>query len=156
MPDVAGAPSQDADASGLGDTLVTVSLVTFEGLGWLSGCLDSVAAQDGVDHEVLILDNASTDGSAAWLRERAAGDPRMELYESPVNLGFAAGHDRNLARARGEFVLLLNQEPSSTPASSAWPLPPSARTTGSGQSRAASAGLLRPVDTSTRSTRPAW
>jgi GT2 family glycosyltransferase len=77
---------------------------------WLPGCLASLAAQDLPDYELLILDNASSDGSLAWLRERTADDGRVTLVSSPENLGFAKAHNRNIARARGEFVCLLNQD----------------------------------------------
>ena len=89
---------------------VTVSLVTWNGLEWLPCCLDSVAAQTLEDYELLILDNGSTDGSVEWLRERAAADERIRLVESDVNLGYAPGHNRNIEAARGEAVLLLNQD----------------------------------------------
>ena len=88
----------------------TISLVTWNGLHWLPGCLDSVAAQTLADYELLILDNGSTDGSVDWLRQRAADDEHISLVESDVNLGFARGHNRNIERARGGAVLLLNQD----------------------------------------------
>jgi len=80
---------------------VTVSLVTWNGRAWLPGCLDSIAAQTLADHELLILDNGSTDGSADWLRRRAPSDARIRLQLLDHNLGYAAGHDRNIAVARG-------------------------------------------------------
>ena len=89
---------------------VTISLVTWNGLRWLPGCLDSVAAQTLDDYELLILDNGSTDGSVEWLRERAAGEPRITLVDSDVNLGYARAHNRNIDLARGDVVLLLNQD----------------------------------------------
>ena len=89
---------------------VTISLVTWNGLRWLPGCLDSVADQTLDDYELLVLDNGSHDGSVEWLRARAAGDPRIALVESDVNLGFARGHNRNIELARGAAVLLLNQD----------------------------------------------
>jgi GT2 family glycosyltransferase len=89
---------------------VTISLVTFNGIRWLPRCLESVVGQDLGDFEVLIFDNASTDGSPVWLREFAAREPRARLVESDVNLGFAAAHNRQIDAARGSFVLLLNQD----------------------------------------------
>jgi GT2 family glycosyltransferase len=59
------------------------------------------------DYEVIVLDNASHDGSVAMLR---AEFPDLALIESPVNLGFGAGCNRAFARARGRFVLLLNPD----------------------------------------------
>ena len=45
-----------------------------------------------------------------WLREQLASEPRMELTESAQNLGYAAAHNRHIFAARGEYVLLLNQD----------------------------------------------
>ncbi len=95
---------------GTGPPRVTVSLVTYNGMDWLPGCLASVLAQDVPDYELVILDNASTDGSRAWLEQQAAADDRIRLIQSPENLGFARAHNRIIARARGAFVLLLNQD----------------------------------------------
>jgi GT2 family glycosyltransferase len=89
---------------------VTVSLVTFNGMRWLPGCLASLTAQDLSDYELLVLDNASTDGSLDVLRSHVATDGRARLEASPENLGFAKAHNRNIGQARGEYVLLLNQD----------------------------------------------
>ena len=89
---------------------VTLSLVTYNGRRWLDGCLASIGAQRFADFELLVLDNASTDGSLEMLRQQAADEPRMSLTESPENLGFAAANNRNIRVARGEFVMLLNQD----------------------------------------------
>lgn len=94
--------------------LVTVSLVTHNGMRWLPGCLASIWEQDLPDFELLTLDNASTDGTLQLLGART--DPRMRVETSAENLGFAAAHNRNIARARGEFVLLLNQDVELAPA----------------------------------------
>ena len=90
--------------------IVTVSLVTFNGIRWLPGCIASLRAQEFDRFELLVLDNASADGTAQWLRQEAVDDTRMRLIESPINLGFAAGHNRLIAAARGDVVLLLNQD----------------------------------------------
>lgn len=57
-----------------------------------------------------MLDNASVDGSVEFLREALATEPAARLVESQENLGFAAGHNRVIEQAKGQFVLLLNQD----------------------------------------------
>ena len=89
---------------------VTVSLVTFNGSRWLPGCLTSLAAQDLDVVEILVQDNASRDGTAELLREWARDEPRMRVRESATNVGYAAGHNAAIRDARGEFVVLLNQD----------------------------------------------
>ena len=110
-----GEPAGARSAGGRGDAgpaspRVTVSLVTFQGMRWLPGCLASLRRQTLADYELLVVENASTDGTVERLRAASATDARIELHESPVNLGFARAHNRNIFRARGRYVCLLNQD----------------------------------------------
>ena len=89
---------------------VTVSLVTYDGAGWLAGCLASLAAQDMADYELLIWDNASHDASLSIAQAWETQDPRVRVHASPINLGYAVAHNRQVAAARADFVLLLNQD----------------------------------------------
>jgi GT2 family glycosyltransferase len=94
---------------------VTVAILSWNGRQHLETCLAALAAQQdpGVDWEILVLDNGSTDGTAAWLRERWLGegmDRRVRLVESPVNLGFCAGNNRLAAAADGDALALLNND----------------------------------------------
>ena len=93
-----------------GPQAVTVSLVTYNGLRWLPGCLASLAAQTCADVELLVVDNGSADGTAAWLAEHLPPDALATYEPWTDNQGYAAGHNHNLARARGRPVLLLNQD----------------------------------------------
>ena len=58
-------------------------------------------------YEILLLDNASDDGSADAV---AAAFPRVRLIRSAENLGFAAGNNRAIREARGRYLLLLNPD----------------------------------------------
>jgi GT2 family glycosyltransferase len=62
------------------------------------------------DWELLILDNGSTDGSAEWLRQWAQQDERIDLALVERNTGYSRAHNRAILAARGEAVLLLNQD----------------------------------------------
>ncbi len=57
--------------------------------------------------EVIVVDNGSTDGTAKAIRARF---PRVTLIVSPTNLGYAAGNNLGLRRARGEVCILLNSD----------------------------------------------
>ena len=71
-------------------------------------CLASLeAAAIAVPHEVLVVDNASTDGSADAI---AARFPAYRLIRAPRNLGFAGGNNLALAEATGDALLLLNPD----------------------------------------------
>ncbi|MFP5288212.1 MAG: glycosyltransferase family 2 protein [Thermoanaerobaculia bacterium] len=89
-----------------------MAILSWNGRHHLEICLPIVLAQDdpGVDWEVLVLDNGSTDGTAAWIRERFGGERRVRLIESPVNLGFCAGNNRLVEAADGDAVVFLNND----------------------------------------------
>src|SRR5205807_8806034 len=57
--------------------------------------------------EVVVVDNASTDGSVQMVRSRF---PEVRVIALPANLGFAAGNNAGIAASRGPFVLLLNPD----------------------------------------------
>jgi len=93
---------------------VSVAILSWNGRQHLETCLAALAAQHdpGVDWDILVLDNGSTDGTAAWMRERYGRDRRVRLVESPVNLGFCAGNNRLVAAtdAGTDAVALLNND----------------------------------------------
>jgi GT2 family glycosyltransferase len=91
---------------------VTVAILSWNGRQHLETCLTALAAQQdpGVDWEILVLDNGSTDGTAAWMRERWGSDRRVRLVASPINLGFCAGNNRLVAEAGGDAIALLNND----------------------------------------------
>jgi len=89
---------------------VTVSLVTYNGLGWLPACLESLWAQRWAPVEVIIRDNASTDGTAQWLPGAIAGRPTVRLVLGAQNIGFSRAHNEAIRAATGDCVCLLNQD----------------------------------------------
>lgn len=74
---------------------VLVLLATHNGLRWLPQQLDSILAQEGVELRILAMDDASTDGTDAWLLERAAAEPRLTVLADDGTGGSSA---RNFAR----------------------------------------------------------
>jgi GT2 family glycosyltransferase len=92
---------------------VSVALLSWNGKKHLETCLAALAEQDdpGIDWEILVLDNGSTDGTADWLRaEILPRAPRVRLIASPVNLGFCGGNNRLVAEAAGDAVAFLNND----------------------------------------------
>jgi GT2 family glycosyltransferase len=85
-----------------------VIVLNYNGRRYLDACLESLSAQelDG-GFEVLLVDNASADGSAAHVRRDY---PSVRVIESPANLGFAGGNNLGIERARGEHLVLLNND----------------------------------------------
>ncbi|MBP5224475.1 MAG: glycosyltransferase family 2 protein [Lachnospiraceae bacterium] len=86
---------------------VTVVIPNWNGMQYLGTCLDSLKNQDTDDFEVLVVDNASTDGSAAFIRERY---PEVRLIVNAENLGFSGGVNTGIEKSESEFVLLLNND----------------------------------------------
>jgi GT2 family glycosyltransferase len=93
---------------------VTVIIVVYNGGRHVIRCLESLAAQTLLPERILILDNASADGSAAACGRLVAEDPRLadrtELVTLDRNIGFAAANNRGIAMATTEFVALLNPD----------------------------------------------
>lgn len=87
---------------------VSVCIANFNGAGVLGDCIDSVLAQEGgIPIEIIVHDDASSDGSVEWIRSRYAD---IELLVSEQNVGFCVANNRMVDHARGEFVLLLNND----------------------------------------------
>lgn len=85
---------------------VRAVVVTWNGAHLLPDCLDSLAAQSvRRSMEVVVVDNASTDGTAALLAERY---PDVRVVSAPANLGFAGGAELGMRDATGHVALLNN------------------------------------------------
>jgi len=89
------------------EPLVSVAIVTCDSRRFIAACLDSVFQQTYPRLEVVVLDNASTDGTWEFLETRA---DRIRLLRSPVNIGFAAGQNEAIRCSRGDWVLTLNPD----------------------------------------------
>ena len=87
--------------------VVSVLVVNYNGQSFLAQLLASLAlAFERHASEIIVVDNASTDGSRQWLRSRSG----FELIELDANVGFAAGNNVAAAVARGEVLLLINND----------------------------------------------
>jgi len=86
----------------------SVCIANFNGAALLDNCLSSVLSQQGdTCIEIIVHDDASTDDSVTLLR---ANYPQVEVLASLENVGFCIANNRMVAHARGEFVLLLNND----------------------------------------------
>ena len=87
---------------------VSVCIANYNGIGLIDECVGSVRAQDvDLAVEIIVHDDASTDGSAAHILAR---HPEVRLIESCENVGFCAANNRMAAQARGAYLLLLNND----------------------------------------------
>lgn len=86
---------------------LSIIIVNYNGQRFFDGCLKSIAEHVPFEHEVIVVDNASTDGSAEYLRSTY---PKIRLIESESNLGFSGGNNLGARSAKGEYLLLLNND----------------------------------------------
>ena len=91
--------------------LVSVVVVTYGGLELTKACLESLLQGETWPRlEVLVVDNASSDGTPKYLRALSAEDARVRCILNAANRGFAAANNQGAAQARGEIVVLLNND----------------------------------------------
>jgi GT2 family glycosyltransferase len=86
-------------------TVVLVSYNTVHLLGKVLAAID--AGRNGLSLQVIVVDNASSDGSAELLKFHY---PNVELIANQTNMGFARANNQALSRVRGRYVLLLNTD----------------------------------------------
>jgi len=87
---------------------ISAIVISYNGLKFLPDCLgtliDDLAC---ITHEVIVVDNGSTDGSVAYVR---GNYPQVALIENGRNLGFAAAVNIGLRKAKGNYLYVLNQD----------------------------------------------
>ena len=91
---------------------VSVIVVSWNALPLLRQCLPSVAQTSYPNLEIILADNASEDGSAAWVE---SAFPRMKVLRLPANLLFAGGNNAAWKHACGKYVVLLNNDVETPP-----------------------------------------
>jgi glycosyltransferase involved in cell wall biosynthesis len=91
--------------------LVSVIAICFNHERWVTECLDSIAAQDHPNIQLIILDDCSTDGSVRVIREWLArtGAP-ARFIEHPMNVGICASRNDALRHATGDYVACISTD----------------------------------------------
>lgn len=88
--------------------LVSVVIVNWNTRDLLLECIGSIEqGAAGVEHEIVVFDNASTDGSVEAVRNRY---PNVRIIAGDKNLGFAGGNNLGVREARGDLLLILNPD----------------------------------------------
>ncbi len=87
---------------------ISIIIVNWNTRELLGKCLESVGTTvRGLSHEIIVVDNASADGSVVMLRERF---PHVRLIENPENRGFGTANNQALRAMTGRYALLLNSD----------------------------------------------
>ncbi|OGY17690.1 MAG: hypothetical protein A2900_06015 [Candidatus Chisholmbacteria bacterium RIFCSPLOWO2_01_FULL_50_28] len=87
--------------------LVSAIITTYNNKRWLGRSVASILRQSGVSVEVIVVDNASLDQAARYVREHF---PDVRVVELPVNRGFGAGNNAGAKVARGKYLFIGNDD----------------------------------------------
>ena len=85
----------------------SIIIVSWNALHHLQNYLPSVAAANYPDYEIILADNASTDGSKKWVREHY---PDIKIAELSQNYGYCGGNNRAVTDAEGDILIFLNND----------------------------------------------
>lgn len=92
---------------------ISIIIVSYNVRHYLEQCLHSVfAAANGMSVEVFVVDNASADGTVAYLRKRfpRSSYPTLHIMANSHNAGFGRANNQAVRRAKGKYVLFLNPD----------------------------------------------
>jgi|WetSurMetagenome_2_1015567.scaffolds.fasta_scaffold138047_1 GT2 family glycosyltransferase len=89
---------------------VSVIILNYNSKKFLEKCLGSVFRSNYPDLEVVFVDNASTDGSVDFIKERFGSKSSLIIVQNSENLGFAEGNNAGMRIASGEYFVLLNND----------------------------------------------
>ena len=87
--------------------LVSIIILNWNGKEDTIECLESLRKLDYPNYEIIVVDNGSTDGSCEILKKNY---PYVKLIENKKNLGVAEGNNLGIYQAKGEYILLLNND----------------------------------------------
>jgi len=90
--------------------VVSIVMLTYNALEYTKECIESIRHHTSYPHEIILVDNASSDGTVEYLEQVVADNPHIRLIANDSNRGFAAGNNQGVAAARGDYVLLLNND----------------------------------------------
>jgi len=92
-------------------TELSILVVSWNTRDLLRDCLRSaLAGLSGISSEIIVVDNASADGSAEMVRREFAAESRVRLIANDRNEGFARGNNQAYAAARGDFLAVVNPD----------------------------------------------
>jgi hypothetical protein len=90
--------------------LVSVIILNYNGKRFLNECLTSVLNSSYPNFEVILVDNASTDDSIKFVKERFGHVPVLMIVKNSNNLGFAAGNNVGTSYSKGKYIVFLNND----------------------------------------------
>jgi len=91
---------------------VSVIILNYNGKKWLEKCLPTWRKVKFASKEIIVVNNGSTDDSGAFLKKNF---PEVKVVELQPNRGFAGGNNIGVKKAKGKYVLILNNDTTATP-----------------------------------------
>lgn len=88
----------------------SIIIPTYNGLDLLRRCIASIREHTDSPYEIIVVDNASTDGTAAWCMQE-----KLIVISLPTNVGFPAACNKGLQLSSGDILILLNNDTVVTP-----------------------------------------
>ena len=89
---------------------VSIVMPFFNVEEYIEECLTSVLAQDFGDYEIILVDDASQDGSRAVAERFVAVDSRIRIVTHPKNGGLGAARNTGIRHARGDYILFVDSD----------------------------------------------
>jgi GT2 family glycosyltransferase/Flp pilus assembly protein TadD len=93
--------------------LTSIVILTFNQIDYTQKCIESVLKHTKEHFELIIVDNGSSDGTVEYLQSEFKDlrpEIQTKIIQNTRNLGFAAGNNQGIAAAKGDYVLLLNND----------------------------------------------
>lgn len=92
---------------------LSIIIITFNTKKITAECLQSIfdsLRDKKINYEIIIVDNASSDGSFQYFSNLALGNPQVRYIYNKKNLGFSKGNNQGLKLAKGEYILFINSD----------------------------------------------
>jgi GT2 family glycosyltransferase len=90
--------------------LTSIIIPCFNQIAYTKLCLQSIEKYTTVPYELILIDNGSTDGTQAFLEEYSRSRAGCNVILNKRNLGFAGGNNQGITAAKGDYILLLNND----------------------------------------------
>jgi len=95
--------------------MVSIIVPCWNKIEYTSQLLESIEAYTPEEHEIILIDNGSTDDTNKVLKEYVSTHPHAILIENKVNLGFPVACNQGMAAARGKYFCIINSDVLVTP-----------------------------------------
>ncbi|MCB9149497.1 MAG: glycosyltransferase family 2 protein [Caldilineaceae bacterium] len=87
--------------------LASIIIVTYNAMPYIDNCLTAVLREAQAQHEIIVIDNASTDGTGPYIQQQF---PAVRLVCNRMNIGFAPACNQGARLAQGRYFVFLNQD----------------------------------------------